>query len=282
MAWYRSRALTPESLLKRVPRSGAVVVYVDFAALRRGGLLAQFDSPKVAEDPDYQAFVRKIDFDYKQDLDAVLAAFAPSGKYLLVRGRFDWKTLHSYVDSEKGRCFNSLCRMTGSIPERRISFFPVQSNLMALAVSEDESAAMRMGAVDGEPPSETPDAPVWISLPGSLLKSGDNLPAGARTFTQSMESAQSVVLSFVPEGNRLAARLNVRCHSDQEAAQLATELSRSTTLLRQMIARENHTPNPADLSGVLTAGYFRSQGVRVFGYWPIERAFVENLLAGQS
>jgi hypothetical protein len=37
-------------------------------------------------------------------------------------------------------------------------------------------------------------------------------------------------------------------------------------------------PNPADLTGVLTAGSFRSDGNRVFGYWPIARTFVENLL----
>jgi hypothetical protein len=47
-----------------------------------------------------------------------------------------------------------------------------------------------------------------------------------------------------------------------------------------MIARENHSPNPADLSGVLTAGSFHQTDTRVIGYWPIERSFVENLLGG--
>ena len=91
-----------------------------------------------------------------------------------------------------------------------------------------------------------------------------------------------MVLSFVPDGNRLAAKLNVRCRNSQEAAELVMELSHVTTLLRGMIEREHHRPNPADLSGVLTSGSFRADGVRVFGYWPIERAFVENMLGGQG
>ena len=55
------------------------------------------------------------------------------------------------------------------------------------------------------------------------------------------------------------------------------ELTRVTNLLRQLIARENATPNPADLSGVLASGTFRSDGKHVNGYWPIQPIFVENL-----
>jgi hypothetical protein len=278
VAWYRSAALTPVSLLQRIPRTDAVIVYLDFAALRRSGILAEWDTPKITEDSEYEAFVRKTDFDYKQDLDTALVAFGPTGKFLLLRGRFDWKTLRRYTDSEGGHCNNSLCQMPGSTPDRRISFFPLQRDLMALAVSRDESAAGRMTVVSGSAPEDVPNAPVWISIPNSVLKSGDSLPSGTRMFAHSMERAQSVVLSFVPDGKRLAAKLNIRCGSDREAGELASELSRTTGLLRNMILRENHQPNPADLSGVLSAGAFRSEGARVYGYWPIERAFMENLL----
>ena len=64
-----------------------------------------------------------------------MLAFAPDGKYMLLKGRFDWKSLRGYVRGSDGLCNNSFCRMAGSTPDRRISFFPVQSNLMALAVS---------------------------------------------------------------------------------------------------------------------------------------------------
>ena len=33
--WYRSRAVTPAALVKRIPASDALVVYLDFDALRR-------------------------------------------------------------------------------------------------------------------------------------------------------------------------------------------------------------------------------------------------------
>jgi len=278
VAWYRSRVLTPASLLKRIPSSDAVVIYLDFAALRRSGVLSMLDSSKATEEPEYQDFIRKIDFNYKQDLDGVMLAFAPTGKYLLARGQFDWKSLRSYVESENGQCYNSLCRMPGSTPDRRISFFPLQSNLMALAVSQDESAALRLQSTAAGSNAEVPDAPVWIAFPGAALKSAESLPDGTRPFARAVERADAVVLSFAPEGQRLAAKLTVRCRSSQDATDLASQLSATTDLLRKMIAREHHTPNPADLSGVLTAGSFRSEGARVFGYWPIERVFLETML----
>jgi hypothetical protein len=277
---YRSRLLTPASLLKRIPSSDAVVIYLDFAALRHAGVLGMLDSSKVTEEPEYQDFVRKIDFNYKQDLDTVMLAFAPTGKYLLARGQFDWKSLRAYVESENGQCYNALCRMPGSTPDRRISFFPLQSNLMALAVSQDESAALRLESSAAGSNAEVPNAPVWIAFPGAALKSAEGLPDGTRPFARAVERADSVVLSFVPENKRLAAKLTVACHSSQDASDLAAQLSATTKLLSQMIAREHQTPNPADLSGVLTSGSFRSEGARVFGYWPIERAFVENMLGG--
>ena len=61
---------------------------------------------------------------------------------------------------------------------------------------------------------------------------------------------------------------------------LAGELNKTTRLLREMIQREHQTPNPADLSGFLTSGVFRSEGSRVSGYWRISRALIENLLGG--
>jgi hypothetical protein len=278
VAWYRSRSLTPASLLKRIPAEDALVAYIDFSELRRGGLLQLLDGSKAGEDAEYQSFVRQTQFDYKKDLDTAIVAFAPTGRFLLLKGRFDWKSLRAYVESQNGKCANSFCRMTGSAPERRISFFPLRSNLMALAVSPDESAALRLNSVASGPEAQVPAAPVWLSIPTSVLKSSDSLPAGTRMFARSMERAETVTLAFGPEGDGLAARLNVRCPNEQEAADLASQLTRTTALLREMIEREHQKPNPADLSGVLTSGAFRSEGRRVLGYWPIQRVFVQNVL----
>jgi hypothetical protein len=145
-------------------------------------------------------------------------------------------------------------------------------------VSTDESAVLRLNSVPSGPDPQVPAAPVWLSIPSSVLKSGDSLPAGTRMFAESMQRAENVMLSFNPEGRGLAARLNVRCHNQQDASELANQLTRTTTLLRETMEREHQKPNPADLSGVLASGVFRSQGQRVTGYWPIDPAFVQNVL----
>jgi hypothetical protein len=238
------------------------------------------DSSKVTEDADYREFAQKIHLNWKQDLDSAMLALAPSGKFMMVEGRFDWKSLREYAQSAGGECYGEICRVNGSTPERRISFLPVRSNVMALAVSTDEWAARTL---QGEAPGEAaalPDAPVWIRVPGSVLKSDAGMPDGTRMFAHSLEHADSVMLTLAPDGQRLSANLDVECNDPRNAADIAGELSHATTLLRQMIAQEHMTPNPADFSGVLTSGSFWSQGSRVHGTWPIERSFLENLLGG--
>jgi hypothetical protein len=276
--WYRARAATPATLLRRLPATDAVLIYVDFESLRRAGILDQLENPKAVEEPEYRDFVRRIDFDYKRDLDTAALAIAPSGKYLLVRGRFNWKKLDAYVESQNGRCEHSFCRMQGSTPDRRISFFPTESDLMALAVSSDDSAALRLSTAAASPDIPAPDAPLWISIPPSVLQSGDTLPPETRTFAHSVAGADSVLLSFAPDQGRFAARLAIRCRTAQDAAELAAQLTRLTTLLRQTFSAQHQTPNPADLTGVLAAGAFRPDSTRVVGYWPIDHAFVTNLL----
>ena len=282
VAAYRSRSLGPTALMRRMPLEDALVLYVDFAALRRAGMLQLLEGSKVAEEPEYQAFVRKTDFNYREDLDAALIAFAPSGKYLLLKGRFDWRSLRTYVEGQEGRCYNTLCQLGGSTPERHISFFPLQSKLMAMAVSSDNSAALRLQTVSAGSVPEAPNAAVWLSIPPSVLKSREDLPGGTRMFARSIEAAENATLTFAPEAGRAAARLDVRCRNEQDAAEAAAQLTRATTMLRDAIEREHQKPNSADFSGVLTSGSFRSEGRWVHGYWPIERAFITNVLGGGS
>ena len=278
--WYQSRSITPADELKRLPLSDAVVIYADFATLRSAGILGLLEHSKVAEEEEYQEFERRTNFDYKRDLDSVLLAVAPTGKYLLVRGRFDWKKLQSYVESQNGRCAGSLCRLQGSAPERRISFFPVRPDLMALAVSADDSAVLRMSTPADGATLEAPAAPLWVSVPASVLQSGESLPEETRTFAQTLARANSVVLYFVAEPKGYAARIEIRCRTREDAADLARQLNQLTASVRQTFSSGHQRPNPADLTGVLAGGSFREQDNRVLGHWPIERAFLENLLGG--
>ena len=279
--WYRSQPFTTTRLLQRLPADNALILSVDFRALRRAGILQMLDGSQAGQDPEYKTFVRKTNLNYQRDLDRALVAFAPTGKFLLIEGRFDWPRLRAYVVEQGGRCERDLCRMQGTLPERQISFFPLRPGLMALAVSPDASAALRLATPAPGTPAVPSASPVWVSVPVAMLRSGDNLPAGTRMFAHSLSEAESVTLAFTPEGRRMAAKLDVLCRDEIDAADAALELTRVTGVLRQMIARENQNPNPADLSGVLAGGRFSSGGKRVYGYWPIEPSFVENLLGAQ-
>jgi hypothetical protein len=280
VAWMRSRALRPAALLTRLPRRDALIAYIDFDALRRAGILQLLGGSTVGQDPEYRSFVERTRFDYARDLDAALVAFGPSGKFLLLRGRFDWSSLDAYVRGQNGHCDDALCRLTGSAPERLISFFPLRGNLMALAVSQDDSAALRMSTPAPGNGTEIPAAPLWISLPASTLRSADSLPAGARPFAQALGQADAATLAFAPEGARMAASLDIVCHKPGDAAEIASRLTAATELLRDALAKENRQPDPAGLSGVLAAGVFRADGPRVRGRWPIERAFLQTVLGG--
>jgi len=276
----QSLPIPTAALMKRLPTRDAVILYVDFEALRRGGILQMLEASKVVEDADYQRFVHKTNFDYRRDLDSALVSFAPAGKYMLLKGRFDWKALHGYAREEGGNCINAFCRMQGSAPERQISFFRVQSGLMGLAVGPDDYAARRLGESPAGPNPEIPSDPIWLSVANSKLRSAENLPSGTRMFARGLDLAQSIKLSFSADGARWAAHLDVRCADEHDAAEIASQLSSTTARLREMIEREHQKPNPADLSGVLTSGSFKTEGARVVGYWPIERSFVENILKG--
>jgi hypothetical protein len=278
--WYRGKPLTTAGLLARLPETNAVILSVDIDALRRAGILQLLDGATTSLDPDYQQFVRRVNFDYRQDLDSFLIAFAPNGRYMLVRGRFDWKSLRAYATDEGGKCYVSQCGMAGSVPERRISFAALQRNLMALAVSKDAWAVRSLIGKPERQESEVPDAPIWLSVPGSVMQSGQGLPDGTRMFARAMDRAQKMILSFAPDGSRFAAKLDLRCNNEHDAASIAGDLTHATDLLKQLLEREHQKPSPADLTGVLAYGTFLSRGTRVEGKWPIERELLTNLLAG--
>lgn len=282
MVWYHSTTLTPSAILKRMPAQDALVMWIDFAALRRAGFLQLLAGAKSAEDPEYQSFVYATRFDYMNDLDTALVSFPRAGgSYFVVEGRFDWKSLRAYVTRENGQCVNSLCRVTGSTPDRHISFLPLRTDLMAMAVSTDPWAVNELATSRPGPYAPMPEGLVWLRFPGSLPKSAGNLPDGARPFARIIENATAVTVSFVPESGRLAAKLEIVCQSPQEANNLASQLAAVTELARSLFAREGKTPNPADFSGMVTSGVFRTEGSRLLGTWPIERAFVQNLLGTQ-
>jgi hypothetical protein len=277
VAYLRSRSFSTANLLQRLPSEDAVVLYVDFEAMRRVHLLDLVTAAAAAQEPEYRSFVESTGFNYLRDLDSALVSFHASGKYLLLRGRFDWSNLSQYVRGQGGTCYNTMCRLDGSTPERKISYFPLQPNIMALAVSADDTAATRLQGRRSGPRPEILADPIWLLIPPTVLKDEARLPAGLSPFARALWGTQRVVLSGGPDGSGMRLQLDATCSSAEQAATLASQLRALTTLFRQLIAREHQIPNPRDLSGILAAGVFEQKGRRVLGSWPVQRAFLESL-----
>jgi hypothetical protein len=280
VALVRLHSTSPAALVGRLPSQDSIILAIDFKALRRAGALGLLSSPKVTQEEEYRSFVYQTGFEYLDDLDSAYVAFRPSGTYFLLTGRFQWRTLTDYTVNHGGACHNTLCRVEGSAPDRMISFFPLRPDLLALAVSSDPYAATQMQGRKKSFTGEVPPEPLWVLVPVAALRNRTNLPAGARAFVRVLEGAETVLFAAGPDGKHWTVRLDAACRDARTAGALVTELRDITAQLRDLIAREGQTPNPADLSGVLTAGAFEQKDTHALGRWQIEREFLESLSRG--
>jgi hypothetical protein len=257
--------------LSHLPTGDATVASIDVGALRKTGLLAVFAGKPQTEEPEYLSFVQATGFDYQKDLDHVAAAFTSDATYFIVRGRFDWVRLESFAKANGGGCYERLCHLPGSVPERRISFLPLQANVMALAVSTDDLAAARLREVRNSGELQQLKDPVWISIPASGLKRAGETVAGMRLFAATVAGANRVTLTLGPQnGGNYAAKLEAVCGSPKEAQTIAEQLRKVTAALK--------STDP--LAGVLLSGTFQQANQKVFGYWPIRKGLFENLAGG--
>jgi hypothetical protein len=228
VALYRMKRTSNAALFSRLPAADAVVVSIDFRALRKAGVLGVLGSSGMMQEPEYRVFVEQTHFDYLSDLDAALVSFHPRGTYLLLRGKFDWKRLKEYTVRQGGRCDNTLCRVAGSAPDRKISYFPLYPNVMAAAVSRNESAATELQAGRSGPEFAMPEDPVWSLIPIRAITNGAHVPAGTRAFARALEGADAVMLSVAPEGGEIALKMDASCRSAGDARACATSLPAST------------------------------------------------------
>lgn len=284
VAALRSRhASTAGDLLPYLPRTEGVTLAIDMEALRRSGVLVALAGARVAEEPEYQAFVTETGFNYQQDLDLVVAKFGKDTSFFLLRGRFDWPRLGAYVRSQGGACRNSYCRVGGSTPERQISFFPLQTNIMAMAVGPSADAAWQLAyPAPNARPGTAPARPVWLTVSAGVLQNVQNLHPGARLLAAALEGAGEVEFSLEIAPGRLEALMDVVCRTPGEAAILSSRLEQVTRLLKGTSSAGGAAADPRDLMGVLLAGSFRTEGQHVLGRWPIERAFLESILGSSQ
>jgi len=276
VASIRARGQTEASLIERLPVDSTAIVYMDFAALRRAGITAALAAPEGEREEEYRAFVDGTGFEYTRDLDSVIFASSPRGRFFLARGRFDWGRLSDYVRSRGGVCHNTFCRTEGSRPDRQVSYFPLERDLMALAVSPDEWAASEL-QVRKPQEIDAPKKPVWAIFTAAALAGGDDLPKGARLLAAAVEGADRVLLTAGPAPGGVEIGLDAACRSDSSAADLKDRLSKLTALVNELLRSEGHQPDPSDLSGILAGGAFEQKGTHVVGSWPVSKHFLESI-----
>ncbi len=279
--YYELVASRSSNLVSYLPADNASVIYIDVDALRRSSLLGMLSGSKSTEEPDYRQFVEETKFDYARDLDAVAAAVKDSKIYFALRGRFRWSSLADYAARQGGSCHKDFCVVPGSQPNRRISFYLLKRDVLALAVAPDDFAAYQVAKQSARvsfAAPVTPNDPMWAVIPAAALQSADTLPAAAQAFVPALRGAAQIVLSIGADRDRqLQLGLHVTCKDAPAATALLTQLQGITKELRDLIVRQHGKPAPSDLSGLLVAGNFRQDAAQVYGSWPIPKAFVDAI-----
>ena len=277
--FHRTRgSASPSDLVSLLPTANASVVYIDVNTLRRSGILSLVAGSKAVEDAEYRQFVNETKFDYRRDLDAIAGAFKDGKVYFALRGRFHWKNLTDYAARQGGSCHGDFCVIAGSQPTRRISFYPLQPDVLAMAISPDDFAAYQVAAQSGKPALVSPKEPVWAVIPAAALQQLDSLPAAAKAYVPALQGAEQIVFSIGADtSNQLQLSVQVTCKDATAASALLSQFDATTKALRELLAQQRHKPDPADLTAVLVAGSFRSDQRQVYGAWPIPKAFVDAI-----
>jgi hypothetical protein len=283
MYWFhrtRSSPL-PGDLVALLPTTNASVMYIDVDAIRRSGILNLFAGSKAVEEADYQQFVNETKFDYRQDLDAIAAAFKDGKVYFALRGRFHWQDLRDYAARQGGSCHGDFCVVAGSQPNRRISFYPLKHDVLAMAIGPDDFAAYQIASASKKLELAPPKEPVWALIPAVALQGMDSLPVAAKAYVPALQGAEQIAFSMGADAaKQLQLGVQVTCKDAAAASALLTQFEGTTNALRRVLSKVDRKPDPADLSGVLVAGTFRRSERQVYGAWPIPRTFVDAIAAG--
>ncbi len=238
---WRGRAASTASLVEALPPGDGTVLYLDFAALRRSGILDQIAGSPAIEEADYRSFVDATGFDYRRDLDGVAAAFLPQGNFFIARGRFAFDRLSRYAQISGGRCIRDVCSLAGSSRERQISFQLLDSATLAVGVSASDPFAVTSVKL-GSRHARAVDGIAWLLVPRSALHPRPGLPGMLNLNLAAMAPAIQATLSL--GGSKAGPALTLEADCDDEAAAVRVRQG-------------------------LRGGEFQTVGKQVRGHWPL-------------
>ena len=280
---FRPRYRTAAELVGLLPQSSAVVVYVDLNALRTAGFLKRFNESLATQEAEYRKFVTSTGFVYERDLDALAVSSFPDQTFAVARGRFDWKRLRDYVTANGGSCQDSLCQVPASKPDRRLSFLRIRSNLMALAISADATAAYDLRPRTTRDHFQTPDYPAWVRVPKRLLDNPKSLPPPVQVIAVALSGASSIVLGFRTDLSQrdtggLLLRMDASFDTAVYASLARNHMAQLVGLFKSMASSQSADPESADLSRALSSGSFLSNDSELQGEWHIPGTLIDSLL----
>ncbi len=275
----RGSEMGPATLVALLPERPGTLIYLDFASARQSGLLHLLDGSPSGEDADYRQFVAQTRVNYQRDLDAAAILFTGGEEFFLLRGRFDWKSLETYAAQHGGACEGGVCRMSGSRPERKISFSRLRDEVMSMAVSPDADAVRQIHAHSARG-DETTSGAVWVKTSAKALEASGLFPEPAKLLLASVDAARPIIFTLSVQGGRLVARAQLDCPDPSAATQLEAQLEGGTAALRAAVQREHPPADSVSLAGVLAGGVFHCERSRVIGEWPLPSAWFAALGEG--
>jgi hypothetical protein len=287
--YFRPQYKEPGQLVGLLPKSDAVLFYADIGLLRASGVLSTLEGAKTVQEPDYRRFVSETGFAYERDLDAIAVASLPNQIFAVLRGRFDWKHLNAYATKEGGTCRGSYCSVMNPKSGRWLSFFPIRSNLMAVAVSPDMNAAYTLLPRAGAPAFPAPAYPAWVQVPKRVLDQPDALPPAAQVFLRALSPASEATFGVESAPDRpesgFLVRMMAQYSSDKEARAVSEHLSQLTRLLSSLASRseasaKNKGAEAADpgLRELLGSAAFIAGDRQVKGEWYVSRGLLDSVL----
>ena len=234
----------------------------------------------VASEKDYTDFVSATGFDYTRDLDALAGGINDGGTYFMIRGRFNWPKLRDFTLLHGGTCEENACSALGTKPHRWVNFIRVQPDVVGLAIGPNPTGADLLRPPGRRLQDWPVGDPVWVSVSPGLLKDPTILPKPLGIFAISMQAADSVLLSAgqAERGDEaFTVQLEATFPDAPSADTACKQLQIQTQMLKLELAHENKVPNPADLTGLLTAGRFQVGNAKVFGTWPVRKELLTAL-----
>ncbi len=281
--WFHTRTYEARELVEMLPPDRASYAFVDLDMLRAANLLDQIAGSPALEAEEYKSFVNATGFNYRTDLDAVAMAFRDGDNYFVAQGRFDWGKISSYAEVSGGACVDQQCQVAGSVPGKMVTFYMPRADVLAIASSRNQPANAMIAPGTWENSPKIPEGSVlWALMPPfAFAEMEDQLPSGTRSYLSPVKDSEGATFSLGPSEDlqSFVLRMVVQWPDEAAAKKAADDLTKDTELLNSMLQRQNMTPNPADLSGVLTEGKFTVEDTNMVGTWPIERVLFDSMFA---